>query len=337
MTQSHAAAQIAPPEPDLLLQSATDLVAPELEAVDRVIRARLDSDIELIRALGAHIIQSGGKRLRPMILLLSAKAAGCRGDHHILLAAVIEFIHTATLLHDDVVDASAMRRGRATANQIWGNQSSVLVGDFLYSRAFEMMIEPGNMEVMRILAATTNTIAEGEVMQLMNARSASTGEAEYLETIRRKTAALFAAAAQLGAVIGARDDWAPALAAYGGALGDAFQLTDDMLDYTADSGALGKNAGDDLAEGKPTLPLIHAMRRGDSRQRATLRRAIENGERERLGEVLEILASTGALDYTAELARRRAAEAADALAAIGESPAKQALISLADFAARRGR
>jgi len=337
MTLPHAAARPpAPPEPGLLLQSATDLVAPELEAVDRTIRARLDSDIELIRALGAHIIQSGGKRLRPVILLLSAKAGGYRGDDHILLAAVVEFIHTATLLHDDVVDASQMRRGRATANQIWGNQSSVLVGDFLYSRSFEMMLEARNMEVMRILAATTNAIAEGEVMQLLNAHSAETGEAAYLETIRRKTATLFESAAQLGMIIGGRAAWAPALAEYGAALGTAFQLIDDMLDYSADSATLGKNAGDDLAEGKPTLPLIHALRHGTARQRETVRRALENGEREQLEEILAIIASTGALAYTAQLAGRHAAAAVEALAGIGASPSKQALIALADFAVRRG-
>ncbi|MGR3914601.1 MAG: polyprenyl synthetase family protein [Gammaproteobacteria bacterium] len=321
----------------MLLQTATDLVAPELEAVDRIIRARLDSDIKLIREVGAHIIQSGGKRLRPVILLLSAKAGNYRGGDHILLAAVVEFIHTATLLHDDVVDASHMRRGRATANQLWGNQASVLVGDFLYSRSFEMMLEARNMEVMRILAATTNSIAEGEVMQLLNARSAKTSEADYLETIRRKTATLFESAAQLGMLIGECAEWAPALGAYGAALGCAFQLIDDMLDYNAGSGALGKNAGDDLAEGKPTLPLIHALRHGTARQRATVRRALENGERERLGEILAIIESTGALAYTAQLARRQAAAAVEALAGIGESPFKQALIALADFAVRRGR
>lgn len=332
MNSPHAAASAAP---DRLLQSATALIAPELEAVDAAIRRHLDSDIELIRTLGAHIIQSGGKRLRPVILLLAAGACEYRGARHILLAAVIEFIHTATLLHDDVVDASAMRRGRATANQIWGNQSSVLVGDFLYSRAFEMMIEAGDMEVMRILAATTNAIAEGEVMQLLNTRSHAVSESEYLETIRRKTATLFASAAQIGGVVGGDARAAAPLAKYGAALGNAFQLVDDILDYTADSGALGKNAGDDLAEGKPTLPMIRALQTAAAGEREILRDALQHGRRECLQEVSALIASGGALEYTLQMARRYSAAAVDALGALGESRHKDALAALAEFAVRR--
>ncbi len=327
----------APADPDLLLQAATALVQTELDSVNGAIRRRLDSNIALIRALGAHIIDSGGKRLRPLILLLSAKASGYRGGDHIVLAAVIEFIHTATLLHDDVVDASAMRRGQASANHIWGNEASVLVGDFLYSRSFEMMVETDNTEVMRILAATTNAIAEGEVMQLLNARSPDTTEAAYLQTIHRKTAKLFESAARLGAVISEREQAArAALAEYGIHLGTAFQLTDDILDYSADSADSGKNAGDDLAEGKPTLPLIHALRHGNGKQRQAIRQAIENGERERLGEILAIVESTGALAYTASLAKRQAAAAIEALADMGDSPYKEALVNLAEFSVQRG-
>ena len=341
MTNPNAAAAdalVAPPaDSKRLLQSATSLVRRELDSVNRAIRRRLDSDIALIRTLGAHIINSGGKRLRPLILLLSARACGYRGDQHITLAAVIEFIHTATLLHDDVVDASAMRRGQATANQVWGNEASVLVGDFLYSRSFEMMVEINNTEVMGILAATTNAIAEGEVMQLLNARSPDTTEQAYYDTIHRKTAKLFESAARLGAVISDRKPGPDAaLATYGLCLGTAFQLIDDILDYSADSKDIGKNAGDDLAEGKPTLPLIHALKHGSDGQRRAVRRAIENGERESIGEILAIVESTGALAYTAEQARRQSAAAIEALADLDESPYKDALINLAEFSVQRG-
>ena len=319
-----------------LLQSATSLVRDDLDAVNHAIRQRLDSDIALIRTIGAHLINSGGKRLRPLILLLSAKASGYRGNHHIILAAVIEFIHTATLLHDDVVDASAMRRGQATANQVWGNEASVLVGDFLYSRSFEMMLETDSTEVMRVLAATTNAIAEGEVMQLLNTRSPDTTEQAYLDTIHRKTAKLFESAARLGAVISKREPSEhAALAAYGIHLGTAFQLIDDILDYSADSETIGKNAGDDLAEGKPTLPLIHALRHGTRKQQQTVRHAIENGARESIGTILAIVESTGALAYTAGQAKLQATAAIEALAGIGESRYKEALINLAEFSVKR--
>ena len=347
MTSRNAAtadALVAPtPDPALLLQSATDLMRPQLDAVNRVIQQRLDSDIALIRTLGTHIINSGGKRLRPLILLLSAGACGYRGDAHIQLAAVIEFIHTATLLHDDVVDASALRRGQATANQVWGNEASVLVGDFLYSRSFEMMVEIDNTEVMRVLAATTNAIAEGEVMQLLNTRSPDTTEQAYLDTIQRKTARLFESSARLGAVIGKRKaSECAALASYGICLGTAFQLIDDVLDYHADSKDIGKNTGDDLAEGKPTLPLIHALQHGTEQQRRLIRHAIENGQRDDGGdltdefnEIFAIVESTGALAYTAEQARLQSAMAVDALDEMAQSPYKDALINLAEFSVQR--
>ena len=333
---------------DMLLRSATDLARDELEQVNAVIRRHLESDIALIRTLGAYIVQSGGKRLRPLILLLSAKAGAANhrdnknrnNETHndsIILAAVIEFIHTATLLHDDVVDASKMRRGRATANHVWGNEASVLVGDFLYSRAFEMMLETNNMEVMRILAATTNAIAEGEVLQLMNARAPDTTERAYFDTIHRKTAKLFESAARLGMVAAGRPPAeCAALATFGLRFGAAFQLVDDILDYRADSADIGKNAGDDLAEGKLTLPLIIALQRGGEKQRRVLRRAVEDGAREALAEVLGIVESTGALAYTTQLAKREAAAAVDALSGIRASPYKDALARLAEFAVRRG-
>ncbi|MDD9885310.1 MAG: polyprenyl synthetase family protein [Gammaproteobacteria bacterium] len=332
----------------MLLRSATDLARDELEQVNAVIRRHLESDIALIRTLGAYIVQSGGKRLRPLILLLSAKAGAANhrdnknrnNETHndsIILAAVIEFIHTATLLHDDVVDASKMRRGRATANHVWGNEASVLVGDFLYSRAFEMMLETNNMEVMRILAATTNAIAEGEVLQLMNARAPDTTERAYFDTIHRKTAKLFESAARLGMVAAGRPPAeCAALATFGLRFGAAFQLVDDILDYRADSADIGKNAGDDLAEGKLTLPLIIALQRGGEKQRRVLRRAVEDGAREALAEVLGIVESTGALAYTTQLAKREAAAAVDALSGIRASPYKDALARLAEFAVRRG-
>lgn len=342
-TNAAADTNAKPPPPDsqtlanTLLRAATALVRDELDEVNAAIQHRLDSDIALIRTLGAYITRSGGKQLRPLILLLSAKVGNYVGGDHITLAAVIEFIHTATLLHDDVVDASAMRRGRATANQVWGNEASVLVGDFLYSRSFQMMVETDNTEVMRILAATTNAIAEGEVMQLMNARSPDTTEQAYLQTIHRKTAKLFESAAQLGAVISAQP---PAirdgLAAYGIHLGTAFQLVDDIFDYGVHGGDIGKNVGDDLAEGKPTLPLIHALKHGTAKQQRLLRHAIENGAREKIAEVLAIVESTGALAYTTHQATQQATAAINALATVPESPYKAALINLAEFAVRRG-
>ena len=306
------------------------------EAVDQEINRRLNSDVALINQLGTYIIHSGGKRLRPLLVILAARALGYSGDHHISLAAIVEFIHTATLLHDDVVDASAMRRGQSTANTVWGNEASVLTGDFLYSRAFEMMVEVGSLRVMEILAKTTNTIAEGEVMQLLNVHNPDVTEESYLHVIYSKTAKLFEAAARLGAVV---SDGTPvveeALARYGMHLGTAFQLIDDVLDYSADSQELGKNIGDDLAEGKPTLPLLYALRTGSAQQRQILRSAIEKGGLEHIGAVVAAIESTQANAYTARKAEDEARCAIEALAAIPESPYKQALLDVARFSIHR--
>ncbi|ALP54681.1 octaprenyl diphosphate synthase [Candidatus Tenderia electrophaga] len=307
-----------------------------MTAVNRVIQDRLQSDVALINQLGHYIINSGGKRLRPLLVLLTARAFGYTGSQHIDIAAIIEFIHTATLLHDDVVDGSDMRRGQETANNIWGNEASVLVGDFLYSRAFEMMVDVKNMRVMEILAHATNTIAEGEVLQLLNCRDADTTEARYLEVIHSKTAKLFEAATQLGAVLSKRpDDEERALAAYGMHLGTAFQLIDDVLDYSANADQMGKNIGDDLAEGKPTLPLIYAMRSGSSVQAAVIRHAIENGGRDEIAAVIDAVQDTGAITYTADLAREEAQMAAAAIANLAPSVYKDALYALAEFSVNR--
>ncbi len=324
------------PAPRIDVETIRTLVDADMRAVDRMITDKLRSDVALINQLGAYIIHSGGKRLRPMIALLSAGAVGYRGQAHVALATIIEFIHTATLLHDDVVDSSEMRRGRASANELWGNEASVLVGDFLYSRAFELMVEVGSMRVMEVLSHTTNTIAAGEVMQLMNCHSPDIDEARYMEIIRRKTAKLFESAAQLGAVIcGQPADIEAALASYGLHLGNAFQLIDDVLDYSADAAELGKNVGDDLAEGKPTLPLIQALQAGNPAQRQLLRTAIENGGLERMQEVVRAIESTGALAYTARRAEAEAACAKQALRFLPDSASKQALLDLADFSVTR--
>lgn len=318
------------------LARITSLVEDDMRAVNRCVETRLTSDVALIRQLGNHIIHGGGKRIRPLALLISAKALGYQGDAHILLAAAIEFIHTATLLHDDVVDGSALRRGQATANDIWGNQASVLVGDFLYSRSFEMMVDAGNMRVMEVMARATNRIAEGEVMQLLNCHSPDVSERQYLETIRRKTATLFEAAAQLGAVITEQDTATEkAVARYGLHFGTAFQLVDDVLDYSARSDDIGKNVGDDLAEGKPTLPLIQALVEATPAQREFLRGVIKEGGREQVTEVLATIESTGALAYTFRRAREQVELAHGALSGIPDSPAKQALLDLADFVVDR--
>jgi octaprenyl-diphosphate synthase len=311
-------------------------VAADTAAVDDLIRRRLQSDVVLINQLGHYIINSGGKRLRPLLVLLSAQALGYPGPHHHALAAIVEFIHTATLLHDDVVDASELRRGRETANAVWGNEASVLVGDFLYSRAFEMMVEIDSMRVMQILAEATNTIAEGEVLQLLNCHEPDTSEAQYLEVILRKTAKLFEAAAQLGAVLaGSGAATEAAMANYGIHLGTAFQLIDDALDYSGDEATIGKQLGDDLAEGKPTLPLIHVMRNGTPAQVETVRKAISDGGRELIGEVTAAIASTGAIAYTSRLAKNEALKARAALDALPASAYRDALTGLADYAASR--
>ena len=311
-------------------------VADDLQAVNALIRQQLRSDVALINQLAGYIIDSGGKRLRPITVLLAAHACGYAGSRHIDAAAIIEFIHTATLLHDDVVDESNLRRGRETANAIWGNQASVLVGDFLYSRSFQMMADIGSMRVMEIMADTTNTIAEGEVMQLLNCHDPDTTEERYMAVIHCKTAKLFEAAARLGAVLADRPPAEEqALARYGLHLGTAFQLIDDVLDYNASSAELGKNIGDDLAEGKPTLPLIHAMRHGTSEEVRIIREAIEQGGLERIDIVTRTIESTGALDYTARLADEQAEQAIANLALLPQSLAKDALISLARFAVNR--
>ncbi len=318
------------------IEEVRALIAKDMQAVDTLIGRHLNSEVHLINQLGHYIINSGGKRLRPQLLLLSAQAFGYSGNQHVNLAAVIEFIHTATLLHDDVVDSSNLRRGRDTANAIWGNEASILVGDFLYSRAFEMMVEAGSMRVMEILASATNTIAEGEVMQLLNCNDPDTTEERYLNVIHCKTARLFGTATQLGAVISARPlHEEQAMANYGMHLGTAFQLIDDVLDYRASAQEMGKNVGDDLAEGKPTLPLIQAMRVGTPAQVAIIRHAIENGGRENLAAVTQAIESTDAIAYTARSAHAEARKAIAALAVIPDSPYRDALYALAEFSVSR--
>tara|TARA_R110002096_G_scaffold226108_4_gene415436 strand:- start:1306 stop:2295 length:990 start_codon:yes stop_codon:yes gene_type:complete len=312
------------------------LVADEIAAVDRLIKARLYSEVVLINQLSQYIIGSGGKRLRPVIALLSAKATGYTGTRHIDVAVIIELIHTATLLHDDVVDSSKMRRGRETANLVWGSEASVLVGDFLYSRAFQMMVDLQNMRILEILADSTNTIAEGEVMQLVNCHDPDTTEQRYLDTIHNKTAKLFEAAAELGVVIsGGQPHLETALARYGRHLGTAFQLVDDALDYSASLEELGKNIGDDLAEGKPTLPLLYAMWKGTKTEAAIVREAIEKGGLEQIEAISAAIESTGAITYTFALAEAEAAKAKEALGGLPPSPYTDALGTLANFAVHR--
>jgi len=318
------------------LESIRSLIATDMQAVDTLIRRRLESDVVLIRQIAEYIIGSGGKRLRPALVLLAAGAVGYRGLHHHELAAVVEFIHTATLLHDDVVDESDLRRGRRTANAEFGNAASVLVGDFLYSRAFQMMVGVQSMRVMEVLADATNTIAEGEVLQLLNAHNASIGEEAYLDVVRRKTAKLFEAAAQLGAVLGgAQSGVEQGLATYGRHLGTAFQLIDDVLDYSGDVAETGKNLGDDLNEGKPTLPLIRVIQSGPEADAALVRRAIEEGGRDGFESVLAAIRNTDALAYARARAREEAKLACDALASLGNSKYKQSLLELARFAVER--
>jgi octaprenyl-diphosphate synthase len=322
------------------IQSIISLVEADMTVVNKTIATNLDSDVALINQLGAYIVTAGGKRLRPVALLLAAKACNLEQSEtstdQTLLAAIVEFIHTATLLHDDVVDESELRRGRETANEVFGNAASVLVGDYLYSRAFQMMVEVGSMRVMEILSRTTNQIAEGEVMQLINCGSADTSEEQYMQTIQSKTAILFEAATQLGAVITKQArPVEEALAAYGLHLGTAFQLVDDILDYTADASAMGKNVGDDLAEGKPTLPLINAIERSHGSEKDLLINAITNANRDNLDAVLNIIERTGSLAYTAREARKQANLAQDALSALPDSEYKEALMTLAKFSVER--
>jgi octaprenyl-diphosphate synthase len=313
------------------------VIGADMASVDRTLREALDSDVVLIRQIAEYIVGSGGKRLRPALLLLVSAACGHRGPDRFSLAAVIEMIHTATLLHDDVVDESGQRRGRATANAAFGNAASVLVGDFLYSRAFQLMVAADRMPVLRILADATNVIAEGEVLQLLNSGSFDVDEHAYLEVIRRKTAKLFEAAARIGAVLGdstpERED---AFARYGTHLGTAFQIMDDVLDYSGDAGTIGKNLGDDLAEGKMTLPLIRAVATGTDADRDTIRRAIEGGGRlTDFAPVLDVLHRTGALAYARQRAEAESDAAAACLDGVPPSPHAQTLLQLAAFAAQR--
>lgn len=327
---------VTPAGPAPELGALRALIDGDFRATDRLIREALRSDVALISQLGEYIINGGGKRLRPMLVLLAARACTVRDERHLQLAAIIEFIHTATLLHDDVVDASVLRRGRETANAIWGNEASVLVGDFLYSRAFQMMVALNDMRVMRILADATNRIAEGEVMQLLNCHDPETTEARYLQVIARKTATLFQAGAQLAALItGQPETQAAALGRYGLHLGSAFQLIDDTLDYSASAAEMGKNAGDDLAEGKPTLPLIYAIQQGTPAERQLIRNAIESGERASIGDILSVLRRSGALEYTRSRAQEERERAVAALSVLPESVYKTALEELADFSVER--
>ena len=312
-------------------------IAKDMRATDAVIRARLHSEVVLIRQIADYIIHSGGKRLRPALLLLSARACGYdQGTHHHELAATVEFIHTATLLHDDVVDESELRRGRQTANALFGNAASVLVGDFLYSRAFQMMVSVDDIRVMQILSDATNIIAEGEVLQLLNCHDASLDREGYLRVVHYKTAKLFEAAARLGAVLGRQPaEVEEGLARFSMHLGTAFQIIDDVLDYCSDEVRLGKHLGDDLAEGKTTLPLIFAMQRGNADDAARVRRAIEEGGREDFAAVLDIIHRTGALDACRDAASEEIAHARDALAPLPASIFKDTLLELAAFAHSR--
>ncbi|MBL8516818.1 MAG: polyprenyl synthetase family protein [Betaproteobacteria bacterium] len=318
------------------LENIRRVIEADMQAVDLVIQARLRSEVVLINQIGQYIVGSGGKRLRPALVVLAGRLAGAEPRHVHELAAVIEFIHTATLLHDDVVDESSLRRGRTTANAEFGNAASVLVGDFLYSRAFQMMVSVANPRVMEVLAEATNIIAEGEVLQLLNIKDPDTNEANYLRVVRYKTAKLFQAATQVGAILGGaslRDE--RALADYGTHLGTSFQLIDDVLDYSGEEGETGKHLGDDLAEGKPTLPLIHAMKVGSAAQRAAVRRAILEGGREGLDEVMVAIHETGALDYARKAARAEADRAATAISHMPDSVYRSALLELCVFAVER--
>lgn len=322
--------------PSVSLVQLQHLLAADMLAVDRVIRDRLHSEVVLIRQVAEYIIGGGGKRLRPALVLLSAGALGYRGTAHHTLAAVVEFIHTATLLHDDVVDESALRRGRPTANTLFGNAASVLVGDFVYSRAFQMMVNIDDMRVLQVLADATNVIAEGEVLQLMNCRNADIDEDSYLRVIRYKTAKLFEAAGRLGAILaGSPPEIEQAMASYGSHLGTAFQLIDDALDYSGEAGVIGKNIGDDLAEGKPTLPLIRAMQNGTAEEAALVRRAVSTGGLAELDGVLAAIRRSGALDYTRRQAEAEAEAARAALDAIPATQYRDSLIQLASFAVTR--
>ncbi|MBQ5942450.1 MULTISPECIES: octaprenyl diphosphate synthase [unclassified Massilia] len=316
--------------------SITSSIATDMEAVNAVIRQRLHSEVSLVNQIAEYIISAGGKRIRPVLVLLLANAYGYKGAAHHELAAVVEFIHTATLLHDDVVDESSMRRGRQTANALFGNAASVLVGDFLYSRSFQMMVGLNDMRVMQILSDATNVIAEGEVLQLLNMHDPDVTEDSYLKVIRSKTAKLFEAAAELGALVaGANDEQIAAAGEYGRSLGTAFQLIDDVLDYAGDAAEIGKNLGDDLREGKPTLPLIWLMEHGSPQQRELVRTCIEQGDEQQFEAVLAAVTSSGALAYTRQQAEQAARRAAAAIEGLPENEYKRSLLQLCSFAVDR--
>ncbi|MDW7547348.1 octaprenyl diphosphate synthase [Pseudoalteromonas sp. McH1-7] len=319
------------------IKTIQNLVEQDMLGVNQLIHEQMQSDVALVKQLGLYIVNSGGKRIRPMLALLAARALGYEGDKHITLATIVEFIHTATLLHDDVVDESALRRGEPTANAEFGNAASVLVGDFIYTRSFQLMVGLGNMEVMQILADATNIIAEGEVLQLMNCNDPDTSEQSYMQVIYSKTAKLFEAATLLPAVVLEQsDEIKTALKLYGMHLGTAFQLVDDILDYSANAELLGKNIGDDLAEGKPTLPLIYAMKHANEQQTAQIRTAIESGNGlEHLEEILATLAETKALDFTMEKAQEEARKAIEQLDVLPDSDHKEALVALAKLSVDR--
>ena len=314
----------------------TDVIAMDMTAVNQVIREQLHSDVPLVNQIAEYIISAGGKRIRPVLVLLVANAYGYQGRHHHELAAIVEFIHTATLLHDDVVDESSLRRGRQTANALFGNAASVLVGDFLYSRAFQMMVSINSMRIMQILADATNVIAEGEVLQLLNMHDPDVTEERYLQVIRSKTAKLFEAAAEIGALIaGANDDQITAAGEYGRCLGTAFQLIDDVLDYSGNAEDIGKNVGDDLREGKPTLPLIYLMKNGSDAEKELIRTSIEQGDESKFNDILQAITNSGALEYTRNQAILASEKAAAAVSDLPESSYKSALLSLSHFAVNR--
>lgn len=319
----------------------TEVLAPiqaDMQLMDAVLKRAMNSVVPLVGEINRHIVGGGGKRLRPAVLLLSARACGYMGDQHLRLAAAVEAVHTATLLHDDVVDSSGLRRGRATANQVWGNEASVLVGDFMYSRATQMIVECGRLDIVEVLSAAANDIAEGEVAQLANRHNPELTEQQYFDVIRNKTARLFEASAQVGAMIsGASKARERALARYGIHLGNAFQLIDDALDFTGSVDAIGKNLGDDLADGKATLPLIHAIRQAPAEEADCIRRAIRKGSLEQLPAILKAIESTAAIDYTARLAAHESEQAIDALSELGPTPYRESLSALARFAIQRDR
>lgn len=324
------------PAPASAQHRISETIATDMASVNTVIRQQLHSDVALVNQIAEYIIGAGGKRIRPTLVLLVANAYGYQGAHHHTLAAIIEFIHTATLLHDDVVDESSMRRGRETANALFGNAASVLVGDFLYSRSFQMMVSINQMRVMQILADATNVIAEGEVLQLLNMHDPDVTEERYLQVIRSKTAKLFEASAELGALIaGASDSDIEACAEYGRSLGTAFQLIDDVLDYSGVAADIGKNVGDDLREGKPTLPLIYLMQHGTEQQRELVRSCIEQGDEQHFDEILSAITSSGALAYTRKQAQVAATRAAQAISVLPNGQFKDSLIQLCEFAVDR--